>query len=321
MDPQKESPPALPGAERARSETRGEAISEPENIVVSSNGKRDAETNPVFGPSSETSSKNGAEPTDEKAKPNGGGPPARKTKKANQEESTEPLPDEAQPAPEMPKAERTEEDYDTDDILADDSDTEDELSEPAPEIPRLVDKLPQSDYIQVRGGKGSLTQIYAHKLEEKYQRPGELRSYILTKKMNKYFIRELNKTPTKMNVCDVCTLTGEQFMYMFPASSGLSGNSWNVSRGRLLLVATKEWVLVSTDMEKREYTYRKRRANLPSVKPKYPESPILQRVRQAVQGPRLVATEDHPIVKRLLGIVDEDSGDNGLEGDTGELDE
>jgi hypothetical protein len=353
MHQPKGSPPALSGAERAKTETRDEAVSESENTVVSSDGNNGnahrAEASPgaeslpgpfdtarlalkdnptdTIGvkpvlvlqgqtneeqPSSETTSENGAEPTDEKAKPNGGGPRARKTKKAKQEEPTELWPDEAQPAPEMPKAERTEADYAVDDIIADDSD-EDDYSTPAPSIPKLIDKFPKSKFIRVRGGKEYLTQVWAAKLDEDDQRPGEISSYILTKKTRDFFINELEYRVAKMNVCDLVTIQGQQFLYMYPATSSLSSNSWNTSRARVLEAAVREWIIVTSKQDERIYDYRTRNPEPDEKrppKPAFPTEPINQRVLRAVKGGRLIDTTDHPVVKRLLGIV-EDNGDDG----------
>jgi hypothetical protein len=212
-----------------------------------------------------------------KAKPGGGKartdgarrPAALKTKP---KEPAEPLPEETQPAPDLPQPKRTKANYTIDDIIADDSD-EDEYSEAAPVIPKLVDKLPKAKYIQIRGGKDSQAQLYSIKLDEEDQRPGELNSYILTKLMRDYFVNELDFKVIKMNVCDVCTIQGHQFLYMYPAASGFSNNSWNISRSRMLEAATRGWIIVSTNMELREYTYRTRRAHLTPVKPVYPPQP------------------------------------------------
>jgi hypothetical protein len=245
------------------------------------------------------------------SKPNGGGEPkAEKAKAKKNEAPREPLPDVAKKAPETPKGKRIKADYDVNDIIADASD-DDEYSEAAPVIPKLIDKLPKAKYIQIRSGKGAQTQIYAIKLDEEDQRPGELNSYVLTKPMRDFFVNELQYKVTKMNVCDVCTLQGQQSLYMYSAASDLSGNSWNVSRVRMIEAATHGWIIVSTDMEAREYVWRHRRANLPEVKPRFPTEPIAERVIKAVQGSRLIASQDHPVVKRLLGIVEGDEEDNG----------
>jgi hypothetical protein len=237
-------------------------------------------------------------------KPDGMGKPH--VKEAKKEEApTEPLPDEAQPAPDVPKAKRAKTDYDIDDIIADDSD-DDEYSDAAPTILKVIDKLPKAKYLQVRGGKDTQAQLYAIKLDEEDQRPGELSSYILTKPMRDFFVNELEYKVTKMNVCDVSTIQGQQFLFMYPATSELSSNSWIVSRSRMLAAATREWIIVSTNMERREYTYRIRKAHLSPVKPTYPTEPIKERAVKAVQGGRLIASKDHPVVKRLLGMTEDD---------------
>jgi hypothetical protein len=247
-------------------------------------------------------------PDDEKSKeikfPGGKAEPEAKKAKKIQEPS-EPLPDEAKPAPDLPQPKRTKANYTIDDIIADDSD-EDEYSDAAPVIPKLVDKLPKAKYIQIGGGKDSQTQLYSIKLDEEDQRPGELNSYILTKPMRDYFVNELEYKVTKVNVCDVCTIQGHQFLYMYPAASGFSNNSWNISRSRMLQAATRGWIIVSTNMELREYTYRTRRAHLTPVEPVYPVEPIKERAFKAVQGNRLIDSPNHPIVKRLLGMTEDD---------------
>jgi hypothetical protein len=232
----------------------------------------------------------------------------RRAKKVKDEEPTESWPEEAQPAPAMPKPERTAADYKIEDIIADDSD-ETELSVEAPTIPKLVDKLPKSKYLRIRGGKDSQTQVYAVRLDEEDQRPGELNSYILTKKMRDYFVDQLEYKVTKMNVCDVCTIQGKQFLFMHQATSNLSNNSWNVSRARVLTAATREWVIVISRMDEREYDYRTRAAHLPPVEPRFPKEPITERVFRAVQGGRLIDSVDHPVVKRLLGVTEDTEDD------------
>jgi hypothetical protein len=223
--------------------------------------------------------------------------------KGNGEEERSPLPDEAAPAPELPKAARSKADYGVEDIIASDSD-EDEYSEAAPVVPKLVDKLPKAKYLQIRSGKNAQTQLYTIKLDEDDQRPGELNSYVLTKPMRDFFINELEYKVTKMNVCDVCTIQGQQFLYMYPATSELSGNSWSTSRTRMLEAATRGWIIIRTDMEKREYDFRIRKAHLKPVAAKYPTEPIKERAVKAVQGGRLISSQDHPVVKRLLGITE-----------------
>jgi hypothetical protein len=230
-----------------------------------------------------------------------------KGKKAKAPEERAALPDEASPAPELPSTKRGQADFNVEDIIVSDSD-EDEYSDAAPVIPRLTDKLPKAKYIQVHRGKGSQTQLYAIKLDEEDQRPGELNSYVLTKPLRDFFINELSYTVTKMNVCDVCTIQGNQSMYMYPATSGLSNNSWNVSRSRMLEAASREWVIVNTNMEIREYVYRIRKAHLKPVTPRYPTEPIAERAVKALQGGRLISSKGHPVVKRLLGMTEEDEG-------------
>jgi hypothetical protein len=126
--------------------------------------------------------------------------------------------------------------------------------------------------------------------------------------MRNFFVNELNYRVTKMNVCDVCTIQGHQFMFMYPATSEMSNNSWNTTRTTTLQAATQNWIIVSTDMEKREYTYRTRKAHLRAVKPTYPSEPIKDRAVKAVLGGRLISSEDHLVVRRLLGIVEDDTG-------------
>jgi hypothetical protein len=252
----------------------------------------------------------GANPGTEKAKPIGAGKP--KTKKT--EAPTEPLPDEPQSAPELPKSERSKADYDTQSIIAGDGD-DDEYSDAAPVIPKLVDKLPKAKYIRIRGGKGAQTQLYTIRLDEEDQRPGELNSYILTKAMRDFFVNELQYKVIKQNVCDVCTIQGQQFLFMYPAASDLSANSWNITRARMLEAAKHEWIIISSDMEIREYTWRSRKANLPPVTPRFPTEPIAERAVKAVQGARLIGSQDHPIVRRLLGIVESGEAEAEMEGD------
>jgi hypothetical protein len=250
-------------------------------------------------------------------KPDGARNARAKKAKAKKEGPSEPLPDETQPPPDLPKAKRSKKDYSVEDIIADDSD-EDEYSDAAPIIPKLVDKLPKAKYIQVRGGKNNQTQLYTIKLDEEDQRPGELNSYVLTKKMRDFFVNELEYRVTKMNVCDVCTIQGGQFLYMYPAASGLSNNSWNTTRMTVLTAATRGWVIISTNMETREYSHRTRKAHLKSVGPLYPSEPIKERAVKAVQGGRLIDSQDHPVVKRLLGMTEDDEQQDDNEQQDGE---
>jgi hypothetical protein len=237
--------------------------------------------------------------------------PAMKTKtkaKAKAKASSSALPEEPAAASKTPKVERSKEDYPSagDGIFTDpDEDGEDDFSEEGPSAPKLVERLPKAKYIRLRPGAENMTAFYAIKLDQEDQRPGEMGSYILTKEMRDYFDVHLSYKVTKMFVVDGITIQGDRFIYMFPASSELSGNSWVVSRRAMIAAAMKGWIIVRTDLKAHEYKWRTRKANLSPVEFPWEEEPIRNRVLKAIDGPRLIQSTDHPVVKRLEGIVDE----------------
>jgi hypothetical protein len=246
-----------------------------------------------------------------KEKSNGAGKP-RAQKAKQPEKPASPLPGEAQEAPELPKTERVKSDYPkTDDDIFTDSvaGDDDDLSEEAPSVPKLVDKLPKAKYIRFRPGTENIAALYTIKLDEADQRPGEMNVYILTKEMRDYFENHLGYKVTKMLVMDVVTLQGDQFMFLTPASSELSGNSWIVTRRNMIAAGLKGWIIVRTDMKDREYKWRNRKAHLPKVEFPWPEEPIKDRARKAIDGPRLIESIYHPIVKRLEGETGDGEGD------------
>ena len=174
--------------------------------------------------------------------------PRKTAKKAKEERPS--LPEETQPAPDLPKPKRTAADYDLKDILADDSD-DDEYTEALPVAAKITTKLPKSKFIQVRPGREHQFLIKAIKLDEEDQRPGQLGTFVLAKKMVPYFRDELNYPIIKMVVREICTIQGESFLYMHPASTDLSNNSFNTSRRQVIADAEKEWVIARTDMQAR----------------------------------------------------------------------
>jgi hypothetical protein len=233
---------------------------------------------------------------------------ARKAKKSG--EPAGPLPDEPEPAQETPKGERSEEDYPAgdDDIFADEGD-DDDLSDAAPSLPKLLEKLPKAKYVRFRPGAENRTALYTIKLDEEDRRPGEMESYILTKAMRDYLLNHLNYKVRKQIVIDAITLQGDQFMYMYPASAELSGNSWITSRNRMIMAGMEGWIIISTDLKAHEYTWRVRKAHHPEVKFSWPAEPIKSRALKAVDGPRLIASPEHAVVRRLEGETDTDNGE------------
>jgi hypothetical protein len=232
---------------------------------------------------------------------------ARKGKKP--EEPARPLPEEPEPAAETPQGKRTKKDYPPreDDIFADeDDDEDDDFSSEAPDTPRLVEKPPKARYIRFRPGKENRATLYTIKLDEEDRRPNEMESYILTKDMREYFEESLDYNVIKQIVIDAVTLQGDFFMFMFPASSELSGNSWIRSRNDLLRDGMEGWIKVRSDMKARKYRTKKRSANLPEVKFTWPEEAIRSRALKAVAGPKLISSTDHPIARRLAGEADVD---------------
>jgi hypothetical protein len=220
---------------------------------------------------------------------------------------TEELPDEAQKAKTPPKGKRTEEDYAVDDILDDDSEDEDGYSEPVASAPILKDRLPKAKYFRIRKGKDAQCQISVIKLDEEDQKPGEINLFVLTKMMKRYFIEELEYKVTKMTAVDVCTIQGQQFIHIFPTINSLNNNTWNTTRMEALLDAQDHWVRMSSNMEERRYTHRKRKSTLKKVDAQFPDTPIAERVLEAAKrSGRLIADTNHPIVRRLEGLTDED---------------
>jgi hypothetical protein len=184
---------------------------------------------------------------------------AAKRKKTKAAEERAPLPDETEPAPELPRGKRTARDYDVNDIIADDSE-EDEFSEAIPSAIRLTTRLPKSKYIRVH--PKFQFPVYTIKLDDEDQRPGQLNSFVLLRKFVTYVEEELEYNVSKMMVHLVTTLQGQSFFYMNPMASDLSNNTFNASRRQAIAVGTKDWIKVKTDMTARVYTWRKRKSNL-----------------------------------------------------------
>jgi hypothetical protein len=225
------------------------------------------------------------------------------------EKPTEPLPNEPEKAPETPKGKRTKEDYpDGKDIFAEDGD-DDDLSEEAPSAPKLVDKLPKAKYIRFRPGAENTTSIYTIQLDEEDQRPGEIKSYVLTKDMRDYFENHLDYKVTKVMVLNAVTLQGDFFLYMTAIVSEFSGNTWNISRREMIAAGMKGWIIVRSDMKERKYKFRIRKADKAEVKFEWPTEPIRDRVLRAINGPRLISSREHPIVRRLEGEADDGDQD------------
>ena len=222
----------------------------------------------------------------------------RKTAKKAKEEHP-PLPDETQPAQDLPKPKREAADYDLSSILADDSD-EEEYTEALPNSAKITTKLPKSKFIQVRPGREHQLLVYAIKLDEEDQKQGQLSTFVLDKKMVPYFRDELEYAITKMVVREICTIQGTSFLYMCPASTNLSNNSFNTSRREVMNDGEKGWIIVRTDMEERKYKARKRKASLKPVKPMWSEEPIGERFIRSL-GDMWIRDEEHPVVKRLNG--------------------
>jgi hypothetical protein len=237
--------------------------------------------------------------------------PGAKLKKAKEERA--PLPDETQPAPDLPKPKRAVADYDLKDIIADDSD-EEEFTEALPVSANITTKLPKSKFIQVRPGREHQFIVNAIKLDEEDQRSGQLVTFVLGKKMVPYFRDELNYPITKMVVREVCTIQGQSFLYMHPASTDLSSNTYNTSRREVIANAGKGWVIVRTNQDTRKYESRKRSDKLEKekpIKPNWSDEPIGQRFMRSL-GDMLINDLEHPIVKRLNG-EEEGDGSGGEE--------
>jgi hypothetical protein len=97
-------------------------------------------------------------------------------------------------------------------------------------------------------------------------------------------------------------------MFMSTAVSELSGNSWNISRREMVAAGMKGWIIVRSDMKEHRYKWRVRKAHLKAVEFPWPTEPIRDRALKAIDGPRLISSPDHPIVKRLEGEDDESGG-------------
>jgi hypothetical protein len=229
--------------------------------------------------------------------------PKRKVKAA---EERPPLPDETEPAPELPKGKRTARDYDVSDIIADDS-AEDEFSETVPTAIRITTRLPKARYIQAHP-TFQMT-VYTIKLDEEDQRPGRLDTFVLVKKFVPYVEEELEYRVTKMTVLLVVTLQGQAFFYMNPASTDLSNNTFNSSRRDVVAAATKNWIKVKTDMNARRYTWRKRASNLTAIDPSWPLDSLTEFQSRFFDslGDALISDMDHPIFRRLRGETENDA--------------
>jgi hypothetical protein len=234
---------------------------------------------------------------------------AKAKSKAKMEGLTE-LPDETQRAPKLPKSKRSQEDYPATeaDIFAGEGEDDDaDFSDEKPLAPKLTDKLPRAKYIRFRPGSENRALIFALKLDEEDQRPGELKSYIVSKEMRDYFMHQLDYPVTKTHVFDVATLQGDQFLFMTSLASELDGNTWNSSKREMIAEGTKGWIIVRTDMKAKRYRWRTRKAHLSSVEVNWPIESIKSRIVKAIEGPRYISSKNHPIARRLAGEIDEDT--------------
>lgn len=285
-------PPVAARGKKPNGEALGEptpdVAAEPASGKGAKAGDRTPETAEMF-PEGSTPAEKPAE-----AKPK---TPRKSAKKAKEERP--PLPEETQPVPDLPKPKRTAADYDLKDILADDSD-DDEYTEALPVAAKITTKLPKSKFIRVRPGREHQFLVKAIKLDEEDQRPGQLGTFVLAKKMVPYFRDELNYPTIKMVVREICTIQGKSFLYMHPASTDLSNNSFNTTRRQVIADAEKEWVIARTDMQARSYAGRKRKSNLPPVNPMWSSEPLGERFMRSL-GDMLINSLEHPVVKRLNG--------------------
>jgi hypothetical protein len=255
---------------------------------------------------------NGTDPTPFTDAENAKMKKARTKMEKAEKEGRPPLPEGTQPAPEIPIQAKAAPRFD-EDLIADDDE-----SERSEEVPitglKIRTRLPKAKYLRVMPGKGIV--VYAIRLGEEDRRPNQNDTFVLDKSLVTYFRDDLNQTIVKMIARVFTILQGQPRFLLHPASSELSGNSWNTSRRALLLDAETTWVMPRADMTAGCYRWRKRDATLAPVEPNYPIDPFIANddggslfKRSLIRDGMLVATKDHRICKRLRGEEEEENAE------------